>query len=62
VLSNVEHYLGRAENVAGIPEGDGEAIRDREWAIVVNADKLPDSPVGVAGAVERFDRRQAMET
>ena len=59
VLADVQHHLRGAEDVAGVAEGDGHAIGDREGAVVVDADELADGFVGIAGGVKRLDGREA---
>ncbi len=60
VLADVEDHLRRAQDVAGVAEGDRDAVGHRERAVVVDADELPDRLVGIRGGVERLDGREAL--
>ena len=60
VLTNVEYHLRRAQDVARVAEGHRDAIGHRKGAVVVDADKLTDRPVGIRGGIKRFDGRKAM--
>ena len=49
----VEDDLGGAEDVAGIDEGDLDAIANEHGAVVVEGDELPEGLFGIDGGVER---------
>src|SRR5690349_19557837 len=59
ILANIEDHLGRAQDMAGIPELDGDAVADGDRAVIIEGDKLADGSFRIGSGVEGFDRGQS---
>ncbi len=57
-FADVQHDLRRTENVPGIAERDGDAVRDRKRPLVADGDELVQRFLGIGNGVKRFDRRK----
>ena len=55
VLVDVEDHLCRAEDVAGIAEGQRHAVGHRDRSIVAQRDKLPHRALRVLRGIKRLD-------
>src|SRR5258708_36018805 len=60
-LADIEHHLGRAEDVPGIAEGDSDAVAHGHGPLIVDADELADGLLGVTRGVRSEERRVGKE-
>jgi hypothetical protein len=60
LVVDLQQNLRAAEDVAGIDEGDGNAIAHRQRAVIADGHELPQAAFGVLLAVERRDGFEAV--
>lgn len=56
VFNNIENYLGRSEDVTGVDECEGDAIRNRNGALVSDVHKVSDAFLGILFRIKWFEK------